>query len=109
VQRGGFSDADGVIVHRQSGRTLEGQRSAAGTRCNHYRLSGSQFAGHRFAKRLGAIGRSDDIDQFGVLQGLVDIVTRIGNLAEPGDVAFCVDSALLGNRRDVAGKLLEIE
>ena len=33
----------------------------------------------------------------------------VGDRSEPGDIALCVDSALLGNRRYILGELVEIE
>jgi hypothetical protein len=109
VQGGGLCDTDGVIVHCQPGRTFEGQRAATGTRIDDYRLSGTQFAGHDFAEMLGAIGRADNVNQLGVSQGLVNVMARPGNWCEPGDIALGMDSALLCDRRDVVGNVVEIE
>ena len=109
MQRRRFGNTDGLIVHGQPGGPLEGQGAAAGTRTHDDRLSGAQFAGDGCAERLGAIGRTDNVDKLGVLQRCVDVMARIRNRPEPGYIALGMDAALLGDLRHVVRKLIEIE
>ena len=75
MQCGGLGDPYRLVLNVQAGGTLEGQSAAAGTRADDDRLPHSEFAGHGCAKRLGAVSRTNDVDQLGVLQRGIDVMT----------------------------------
>ena len=109
MQRRRFRDADRVVVDLQPRGTFERQRAAAGARTYDNGLARLQFAGHRRAERLRAVGRSDHVDEFRVPERCIDVVSGIDNVAESGDIAFGVDSTLVGDPGYVVRKIRKVE
>jgi hypothetical protein len=109
VQGGCLGDPNGIIFQLQARGLFEGQCPATGARADDHGLPVAQPAGNRFAKGLGTVSRSDDIDEFGVLQRLIDVVARISDGAEPRDIAFGVNTGLVRDDLDIFRKLRKVE
>ena len=109
VQRRGLRDAYPLVVDAEPGRLPERERAAAATRADDDGLPWRELTLHGFAERLGAVRRTHDEDEPGAVERRVDVVPRAGDFGETRDVAFCVNTAVRGNRGYVLRKLRKIE
>ena len=109
VKRRCFSDADRVVVTLQSCGPLERQRPAAGTGRHDHGLSGAELAGDGLAKWRSTVGGADDVNQLGVPQRFVNVVSGADDGRKSLQIATGMDTALLGNCRDVVGERRKVE
>ena len=93
VQCRRLGDPYRVVIDGQSRGSLERQRAAAGTRRHDDGLSLAQLAGNGLAERLRAVRGPNHVDQFRVLQRVIDVMAGVSDVGETRDIAFGLDAA----------------